>query len=445
MALARIITRSHQCARELALDLLARGYAVEIVSPDKIPDNIADLELRVDAGPGDQLIASVEVHNGERSASLEFLHHLKSPMGDFVRRIPEDIETPQLSEETIGVNAGSSREDVELAAQALMPTEKIDSPSVKLIDSGVKHPESTHHEFGREEFSPEEFNPKLDFEEGARLISPDLLPLARTELQIQYAEEISDVAEPIVTAHIAEEVAGVQLGQVQSGEVEAGDVHQEEVHQEKVQPAIFRPIPTTKWRLPNEGQRDRRSGLPARPILAFAALFLLILAVGYGLRRSGKTFPRISGTIPVERVAAASSAPSPATAVPGESSGNKNKEEGKITPVVPLPPPTKSSGSSDGMAKHVQPAKVEAARSATTATAGAPTTSSRHGDGLVARDTVTYLDKSFAANAAKTKTAKKSARGHASSNKHAKSGVAPNTVIYLNNNSTPVPDPKIAK
>ncbi len=51
MALARIITRSNARSRELALDLLARGYAVEIISPDKIPDNIADLELRVDAGP----------------------------------------------------------------------------------------------------------------------------------------------------------------------------------------------------------------------------------------------------------------------------------------------------------------------------------------------------------------------------------------------------------
>ena len=50
MALARIITRSNAWSRELEFDLLARGYAVEIVSPDKIPDNIADLELRVDAG-----------------------------------------------------------------------------------------------------------------------------------------------------------------------------------------------------------------------------------------------------------------------------------------------------------------------------------------------------------------------------------------------------------
>jgi hypothetical protein len=86
MPLARIISSSHACSRELAIDLLARGYTVEIVSPDRIPDNLADLELRVDAGPGDQLIASVEAHNGARSASLDFVHHLRAPMMDFIRR-----------------------------------------------------------------------------------------------------------------------------------------------------------------------------------------------------------------------------------------------------------------------------------------------------------------------------------------------------------------------
>src|SRR5271170_3083533 len=92
MPLARIITSSQACSRQLAIDLLARGYTVEIVSPDKIPDNLADLELRVDAFPGDQLIATVEAHDGDRTASLEFIHHLKAPMGDFVRRPPDASE-----------------------------------------------------------------------------------------------------------------------------------------------------------------------------------------------------------------------------------------------------------------------------------------------------------------------------------------------------------------
>jgi hypothetical protein len=92
MALARIISHSHQCARELALDLLARGYAVEIVSPDAIPDNFADLELRVESGPDNALTAAVGTRTGARSASLEFVHHLKAPMRDFMRRDPATIE-----------------------------------------------------------------------------------------------------------------------------------------------------------------------------------------------------------------------------------------------------------------------------------------------------------------------------------------------------------------
>jgi hypothetical protein len=79
MALARIITHSDLCARELAFHLLGRGYAVEIVSPDSIPNNFADLELRVDGQSGDQLVASLEAHEGQRTGSLGFVHRVKAP------------------------------------------------------------------------------------------------------------------------------------------------------------------------------------------------------------------------------------------------------------------------------------------------------------------------------------------------------------------------------
>ena len=88
MTLARIITRSHQNCRELAIDLLARGYAVEIVSPDAIPDNFADLELRVDSDTLKDLTASVAAHDSGHSAAFDFVHHLRAPMEDFVRRPP---------------------------------------------------------------------------------------------------------------------------------------------------------------------------------------------------------------------------------------------------------------------------------------------------------------------------------------------------------------------
>ena len=85
MALARIITRSDECARELSQDLLARGYAVEVVSPDEIPGHTADLELRVETGEGKKLTANVKVQHGEHSASLDFVHHLKPTVGEVSR------------------------------------------------------------------------------------------------------------------------------------------------------------------------------------------------------------------------------------------------------------------------------------------------------------------------------------------------------------------------
>src|ERR1035438_6653064 len=85
MALARIITRSEECARELSQDLLARGYAVEVFSPDEIPGHTADLELRVETGDGKKLTANVKVQHGEHSASLDFVHHLKPTVGEVSR------------------------------------------------------------------------------------------------------------------------------------------------------------------------------------------------------------------------------------------------------------------------------------------------------------------------------------------------------------------------
>jgi hypothetical protein len=112
MALARIITRSQTCSRELSLVLRARGYTVEVVSPDKVPDNIADLELRVDAGPENQLLANVETHGGERTASLKFVHHLKAPMIEFTPSDPGGAV--HFSNEPVTFNKGADAEPLEM-------------------------------------------------------------------------------------------------------------------------------------------------------------------------------------------------------------------------------------------------------------------------------------------------------------------------------------------
>jgi hypothetical protein len=88
MPRARIISRSSDCCRELALELLARGYAVEIVSPDKIPDNFADLELRVDPPVVNSVRPCIAAQDGAHSASHDFVGHLREPMPAFIRRPP---------------------------------------------------------------------------------------------------------------------------------------------------------------------------------------------------------------------------------------------------------------------------------------------------------------------------------------------------------------------
>ena len=185
MALARIITRSDACSRELALDLLARGYAVEIVSPDSIPDNIADLELRVDAGPGDQLTASVETHHGERSASLEFVHHLKAPMVDFIRRPPKLEEAVYFPEQPVSFNAEPNIEDGELLAEAPEPAPKAVTPAAEIL------------------LGPE-LGPGFDPEDGARLISPvEQLPSPPLEPPSHFTLETPTFVPPIVQPTIA--------------------------------------------------------------------------------------------------------------------------------------------------------------------------------------------------------------------------------------------------
>ncbi len=117
MPLARIISHSHENCRELAVDLLARGYAVEIVSPDRIPDNFADLELRVDTDTANALTANVAAHTGAHSSFLDFVHHLGAPMGDFVRRPPK-----AKFESIANVTPVSFNDEPNLAPEVEIPT-----------------------------------------------------------------------------------------------------------------------------------------------------------------------------------------------------------------------------------------------------------------------------------------------------------------------------------
>jgi hypothetical protein len=352
MALARIITRSHPCSRELALDLLARGYAVEVVSPDSIPDNIADLELRVDAGPGDQLIASVEAHDGGRSASLEFVHHLKSPMVDFIRRPPELGQMVYFPEQPVSFNAEPGIEDVQLPAEAPQLAPKAVSPAAEI---------------------------PLDPEEGARLISPpDPLPSLPAEPPSHVAVGAPTIARPIAQPIVQPTI---------------------------VQPTRVRPVRESQ-------QRGRSAGWFWRAALIFASVVLLALVVGFGMRRAGNASAPSSGAVPAEKVAAVS------------------------------PPAIKSEGNSDRAPKESPVMRTAAAAARTSTASTGAGISRRHGDDLIARDTVTYFDKrTFDKPAPKAKPTKRFAGRHRRSRKHGDGGIAANTVTYLNNK----PAPKAAK
>ena len=220
-------------------------FRSEIVSPDKIPDNIADLELRVDAGPGDQLIARVEAHDGERSASLEFVHHLKAPMVDFIRRPPEPGDAVRFPEQPVSFNAEPSIEDVELPADVPQLAAKTVSQAAEIL-----------------------LDPELDPEKGTRLILPlEQSPSLPVEPPGYYPGGASTIAQPIA------------------------------------RPTV---LPTMVQPSREPQRRDRPAGWFWRAALTFASVVLLALVLGFGMRRTGKSSAQSSGAVPAEKAAAAS-------------------------------------------------------------------------------------------------------------------------------------------
>jgi hypothetical protein len=427
MALARIITHSQACSRELALDLLARGYAVEIVSPDSIPDNIADLELRVDTAPGEQLIASVKAHHGERSASLEFVHHLKAPMVDFIRRPPEPRESAHPPEEPVIVNTGPNVEAVELPEEAPQPAPKAVSPAADVLPA-----------------------PELDREEGARLISPpEPLPSVPVEPPSACAVEATTIARPTPLEPTTVEATLVETTLVETTPVEP---------REKPQPP------------------DRPTGWRWRAALIFASVVLLALVLGLGMRRTGKASAQGSAAAPTENIA-------PASTDVGLSSGaiperDPQKDPGQVL-AVPVPPPAAPSIRSEGNSNHAPEespvvkagaatastakspiAKASTAKPSTTkasivkvsiakpstakastakpSTAKAEAMTSHRLGAEIARDTVTYFDERASNETAlRAKPAKRFARQHQRSGKYNGGVIAANKVTYFDKKPAP--------
>src|SRR5437588_5484795 len=147
MALARIITRSDVCSRALALDLLGRGYSVEIVSPDSIPASLADLELRVEAALGDRLTASVIARDGDRSSTLEFVRNLKTSAADLAPLMRQDSKP-------IGIIAEPVVEIARPKLSALLPSTASLLPAVALLGDTPSHSSPIDSVLDREVSAP---------------------------------------------------------------------------------------------------------------------------------------------------------------------------------------------------------------------------------------------------------------------------------------------------
>jgi hypothetical protein len=408
MALARIITRSQACSRQLALDLLARGYAVEIVSPDQIPDNIADLELRVDTLPGDQLVANVRAHDGERSASLEFVHHLKAPMVDFMRRPPGSLEAPRFREQPVTSSAEPGIEAVNSPADP--PQSAVNKVSPK-AEAPLRSP------LDRDLNSEPNRNPNPDPnlpEEGTRLISPPVPSTSPMEPPGYFAVKNAAIT-PATT----------------------------------VSPVIVPPEESKQHR---DHSPEWSAGWRLRTTLTFAGIVLLAVVVAFGVRRAGKAAEQSPETLNAEKVAAASADVNPLDVNPAHTNPAANPNpttaaDSATSPAGPgslssatAPPAVANSEGNSGRAPQGAQNDAQIAKVAGPAAIAHARVSHKDERDLIARDTVTYLDKHFEpASKAKQKTAR--SRQHSKPRPHNGGVIAANSVTYLNKK----PTPKVAK
>jgi hypothetical protein len=470
MALARIITRSQTCSRQLAIDLLARGYAVEIVSPDKIPDTLADLELRVDAGPDDKLVASVEAHNGDRTASLDFVHHLKSPMGDFIRRKPEPLEDVRFAGQPVDFNAEAGFEDADLPSEAssIAPPPMARPTLFSSLATAPVQPELDLP--APEAVATLAVEPPLNESDPAKAAEEPLLvvpvpvviaSVEATQLEVETVEPVrSEVAEErqpeeqvLAQSFVSpEQPAPAPVAAVPDTLLVAGPESVTASHsivqrpELSPRPSASVPAPAAAVAQPAPQPRNALTldGWPVRTAVAFVCVLLVAAVLGFGMKHAktpaqSSSESTASNSDPVSGQttlnALTTTAPAPAAVTP-----QTPTVAAKIATLATVVPHSESP-----VAKSTRPAPVpSAARSArslspSTARPHPDVASHHHSDDLIAHDTVTYLDKRFAP-AAKSKpkaakgtaTASHSAHHPSSARKHDGGVIAANSVTYLN-------------
>jgi hypothetical protein len=392
MALARIITRSEACSRELAILLQTRGYAVETVSPDDVPTNAADLELRVDTSSGDRLTASVVARDGERSSTLEFVRQLKSPItAPTAAELPaapavEILAGPvvkSLRARLVSAQGDGYAENAlpqpprQAALSGLQPFSGVTSASSQ-IARPVTLPLTRWRPIrpvGRQSAPPTRIDP------GLADVKPVVVPIVRAVVPAVTATE---PAVPIVAS--ANPAAPV----------------------EEIGPLVPQDFAYQTF--------NRASSLFGNVALVLISIALLVtLVLGFSLYRNKKSLSNTDGVAPSSATAA-----SDTTGAGNHSSGRSPLKSGPaVQPATKSAPAGKPAPATKGVGEV-----KESNRRSLTASDGV-----RHSGGdddLVAKDTVVYLDRRAQPAASKRSASRSGSRSHRNG------AIAENTVTYLN-------------
>lgn len=281
MTLARIITHSDFSARELAFHLLGRGYAVEIVSPDSIPDNFADLELRVDADSGDQLVASLAAYEGQGSSALELVGLVKTPL-EKTKLTPSAVgELPCSLDNPVEIKVAPSIADIKASADS-----RCSPPQPILLRAQAKDALDDEPCLGLGTTGP---GTALCSEEAANL-SPSEEPSPSAPSDPAQLEAISAEPELVAAVQLENPVEPLSYFVRQTSSIAMPFPGPSEILPTWEQQALDRPI---EW----------KSIVPAA--LTLAAVVLLSLFLAFGVRASAKASV---SSAPAQRAAASTPA-----------------------------------------------------------------------------------------------------------------------------------------
>ena len=395
MALARIVTRSEACSRELAIDLLGRGYTVEIVSPDSVPPHRADLELRVEARSGEQLVANVVARDGERSASLEFVRDLKAQTMFPFPTLPVNREAVRLTEDLTGTRVemvSDLKPEIKLAYDDGVRPISMPNPMPSFSETFTGSIETASSKIARPFTQP----PIARRSAAIRTTTSPLMAATATSLPVvanKTGLPLQSVAMPAVTM-----------------------------------PAVTMPVPTSRPMVPPVVEHSVLDRIPSRFGMIAATLtsvaLLLGLVFGFSPRRTDASASTATET-------ASSAAVSHTTGPMTQSTAAPSSQPAKRAPQTTAAKATAKPAVAKAPVAHivaVTPApKAQPAKNSSKAARA-------HGrdDTLIARDTVTYLEKP-AKKITPTKPAGSGSRPRA----HRSGEVAENTVTYLNGMSAP--------